>query len=494
MNMKQTLVLFAAVFVALTVGCARALRAPNEKVIHYGIPTEPDRLDPYEASSADSRFVFFNLFEGLLKASPDGRLIPAAAASYSASADFLTWTVKLKPALFFHNGKQVDAEDARYSLLRAAEKKANGMDTIAGVEAVDSSTVVITLSEGDPEFYYYLTYALIPAGYEKQNEHPIGTGPFQFVSFTPQYELVLKKHDKYWKKELPLIDRLTFKIKADYNSIMLDLRVGSLEAGTVDNTSVLQLPEDDFNIIYETINAPQILCLNNTYTPLSNADVRKAISYVVDANEIIKLVHNGHAKRASTPVAPALSYAYNSENDNLYAKDPVKARALLEKAGYGAGFPLEISVPSAYQPHIDAAQVMVNQLSEIGVRAVIRQLDWASWLETVYTKRAYQATVIGIDGATLSPRSYLFRYESSAPHNFINYKNAEYDALYNKTLRMADENERTAAYKRLQQILSEDAASVFLCDLSAPRVFKKNITGFQSYPLYVFDASTLKME
>ena len=344
--MKKTMMIFAAVVLTLGAGCSRSSNKHDEKIIQYGIPTEPDRLDPYEATSADSRFIFFNLFEGLLKPAPDGRLIPAAAESYSASADFLTWTVKLKPELFFHNGKRVDAEDVRYSLMRAAEKKANGMETVVNVEALDDSTVRITLAEGDPEFYYYLTYAVIPAGYEKQNEFPIGTGPFQFVSFTPQYELVFQKHDKYWNPKLPLIDRLVFKIKADYNSVMLDLRAGSLDAGTVDNTSVLQLPENEFNIIYETINAPQIFCLNNAYTPLADANVRKAISHVVDADEIIKLVHNGHAKRASTPVAPALSYAYNGANDALYAKNIDRARALLAEAGYGEGFPLEITVPS----------------------------------------------------------------------------------------------------------------------------------------------------
>jgi peptide/nickel transport system substrate-binding protein len=492
--MKKSFVVFASILLALGAGCSGGKTVENEKIIQYGIPTEPDHLDPYEATSADSRFIFFNLFEGLLKPAPDGRLVPAAASSYAASEDFLTWTIKLKPSVYFHNGNRVTAADVRYSLTRAAEKKLNGMESVLSVQEIDESTIVITLSQGDPEFYYYLTYAVIPEGYEKQNEFPIGTGPFKFVSFTPQYELVLQRHDKYWNAELPRIDRLVFKIKADYNSVMLDLRAGSLEAGTVDNTSVLQLPQNDFNIIYETINAPQIFCLNNSYKPLSDARVRKAISYVVDADEIMSLVHNGFAKRASSPVIPALLYAYNGENDNLYKKNIEKAKALLAEAGYGAGFSLEIAAPVNYQPHVDAAQVIVNQLSQIGIKAAIRQVDWGSWIENVYMGREYQATVIGIDGATLSPRSYLFRYESASPHNFINYKNAEYDALYKQTLDMADEGSRTAAYKRLQQILIDDAASVFLCDLSAPRVFKKNITGFQGYPLYVFDASTLKIE
>jgi peptide/nickel transport system substrate-binding protein len=275
---------------------------------------------------------------------------------------------------------------------------------------------------------------------------------------------------------------------------MLDLRAGSLEAGTTDTTSVQQLGGLDFNIVYENINAVQTFCLNNAYEPLRDARVRKAISYVVDSGEIISLVHNGYAARASTPVIPALSYACDNSNDSTYAKNIEKAKGLMREAGWANGFSLEITVPSVYQPHVDTAQVIINQLANIGIRASIKQVDWLTWLSEVYTGRNYQSTVIAIDGVTLSPRSYLFRYESTDPENFMNYSNAEFDALYRKTLQTANEGERIVAYKRMQQILSDDAASVFICDLSAPRVFTKNITGFQGYPLYVFDASTLKIE
>ncbi|MDR1786783.1 MAG: ABC transporter substrate-binding protein [Spirochaetaceae bacterium] len=490
--------------VVIALGVAAALFAGGSKdrgavpaessAITYGIPTQPDHLDPYEATSADSRFILFNLFEGLFKPAPDGRLIPAVAASYSSSADFLTWTIKLKDSVYFHNGNRVTAADVVYSLNRAAEKKLYGLQSISGIETPDPSTVIIRLSEADPEFYYYLTNAVIPAGYEGQNTAPVGTGPFKFVSFTPQYELVLEKFGSYWQPDLPRAQKLVFKIKADYNSVMLDLKAGSLNAGTIDTTSVQQLDQSQFSIIYEKINMVQIFCLNNAYAPLRDPRVRQAISYAVDVDEIIALAHNGQAVRAATPVIPALSYAYNKDCEGSYPVNLEKARALMAEAGYAGGFTLEITQPSVYQPHIDTAQVIINQLAKIGIKGSIKLVDWPTWLSEVYTDRKYQGTVISIDGVTLSPRSFLFRYESKDPQNFMNYSNAEFDRLYAATLRTVSEAERIGAYKKMQEIVVRDAASVFICDLFAPRVFKKNITGFQGYPLSVFDASLLKVD
>jgi peptide/nickel transport system substrate-binding protein len=494
---KITVVVAAAMLLAALFGCRKEQAAKDgaeKAAVVYGIPTQPDHLDPYEATSADSRFILFNVFEGLFKPAPDGRLIPAVAESYSVSGDFLTWTIKLRQGVFFHNGSRVTAQDAAYSLNRGAEKQLYGLQAIAGVEIADDSTVVIRLTEGDPEFYYYLTNAIIPAGYEEQNTAPIGTGPFKFVSFTPQYELVLEKNERYWQAGLPKADRITFRIKADYNSVMLDLKAGSLNAGTIDTTSVKQLEASRFNIIFEKINMVQIFCLNNDYAPLKDARVRQAISCAVDVDEIMQNAHNGQAVRAATPVIPGLSYAYNKSMEGYYTKDLQKARRLLAEAGYADGFTLEITAPAPYQPHVDTAQIILNQLAEVNIKASIKLVDFNTWLSEVYGARKYQATVISIDGVTLSPRSYLFRYETNDAQNFMNYSNPAFDSLYAQTLRTVDEAERIEAYKLMQKLLVEDAASVFICDLYAPRVFAKNITGFQGYPLSVFDASTLKVE
>jgi peptide/nickel transport system substrate-binding protein len=143
---------------------------------------------------------------------------------------------------------------------------------------------------------------------------------------------------------------------------------------------------------------------------------------------------------------------------------------------------------------VNTAQVIAQQLAALGIRVSIKLVDWPTWISEVYTARRYQATVISIDGVTLSPRSYLFRYETGEARNFINYSNPRFDDFYRRSLVAADEEARTALYKDMQRVLSDDAASVFICDISSAKAFRKGIKGFQQYPLYVFDASTLYME
>jgi len=496
MNHKKLIVLVLTLCVFALAGCGSS-ENPTSSVkpntFTYGVTTEPDHLNPFQATSADSRVVLFNLFEGLLKPSPSGEIIPAVAEKYEVSEDFTLYVFTLRD-VYFHHGEKVTAEDVKYSIEQAIEYKWTGMNAISSVEIIDEKTIQISLKEPDSEFYYSMTTAIVPKDYDNQNSSPIGTGPFKFESYTPQQELVLVKHEKYWNAELPKVDGLIFKIKSGVNTILLELKSGSLDAGRIDSMSASQLDAEKFNIFYENANAVQMLCLNNAVEPFNDVRVRRAISYVVSADEIIGLVHDGHAQRAGSPVIPALASGYNSSLDTAYAKNITHAKELLAEAGYPDGFSMTITVPSSYQQHINTAQLIVNQLAEINIRAKIVQVDWPTWLSETYTNRQYETTVISVDGVTLSPRSYLFRYESSNRFNFINYSNTEYDALFQKSLTTNDEAERIAIYHRLQTMLSDDAASVFICDISSPKVFRRGINGSTPYPLYIFDGSTIYFE
>lgn len=474
-------------------GAVGASDSIENNTLVYSVTTEPDHLDPFLATSADSRFMLFNIFEGLFKPSPDGSLAPGLAESYEVSDDFRTYTIHLRNALF-HNGEQVTADDVVYSLNRSREYSAAGMAALEDVRAVDERTVELSLASPDSEFPYNLMTAIVPANYGEQNTHPVGTGPFSFESFKPQQELVLVKNPSYWQEGLPKIERLIFKVKSDFRTALLDLEAGTTNAGFFDTASASQADTSRFDIVYDNSNSVQMLALNNSFAPLSDVRVRQALSYAINADDIISLAHNGHAVRAASPVIPGLSLFYNADLNSAYKTDIERARALLAEAGYADGFQLTITVPSSYRQHLDAAQIIVNSLSQIGISAEIQSVDWATWLSDVYKNRNYEATVISVDGATLSPRSYLARYVSTNQSNFFNYSNADYDRLYDQALSAKTEEERISLYKDMQAFLSQDAANVFLCDMSVPKIFKKGIKGYISYPLYIFDASPLYVE
>jgi peptide/nickel transport system substrate-binding protein len=141
--------------------------------------------------------------------------------------------------------------------------------------------------------------------------------------------------------------------------------------------------------------------------------------------------------------------------------------------------------------HVDTAQVLVNQLAKVGVKATIRQVDWATWLSDVYRGRKYEATIVSLDASIVSPRGFLDRYLSDAGSNFVNFASATFDQTYNAALAEIDETKRVALYKQAERVLSDEAASIFIQDIVGFWAFRKGFAGVVHYPAYVFDVSTI---
>ncbi|WP_411676038.1 ABC transporter substrate-binding protein [Caproicibacter sp.] len=461
----------------------------------FGMQTQPDHLDPFLAATADTRSILFNIFEGLVKPDKDGNLIPAVAQSYEMSKDATSYTFHIRKGIQFHNGNPVTADDVKYSLDTAAGLSGGkllvaDLAKIKSVEIKDASTVVVYLKQADYEFLPYLTSAIVPKGYTEQDTHPIGTGPFEFESYSPQQSLILKKNPDYWQKGLPKLDKVTFKLESDSNALLMDLQGGSVDGASIANNVASQIGSG-FRLIQANSNSVQMLGLNNSRKPFDDVKVRQAVSYALNPNEIISAVNFGKAVRAGTPVIPGLKKYFDDSLTHAYDQNTQKAKQLLSEAGYPNGFSMAITVPSNYTVHVDTAQVMVSELKKAGVTATIHQVDFATWLSEVYTQRNYEATVISVDGTTLSPRSYLGRYLSDASNNFVNYKSPEFDSVYKQAENEPDEDKRVELYKQAQEILSKDAASVYIQDIANLNVLRDEFSGFTPYPLYVFDASTI---
>lgn len=468
---------------------------PNE--ITVGIAQDLDEsLDPHKAVAAGTKEVMFNVFEGLVKPTPDGDLVPAVAEKYEISEDQLTYTFTIRDGVKFHNGETVTAEDVGESLARCK----NGGDGILEVEAFsnireitseDPRTVSIVLEEPNSEFLSYLTLAILPADYDQQDTAPVGTGPFQFVSRAAQDSIVLERFEDYWG-EKAYLDKVTFKIIENADSILMSLQSGAVDLfAHLTSTQVSQLG-DDFNIEEGTMNLVQAMYLNNAVAPFDDVRVRQALCYAVDRQQILDLAFDGYGSLIGSSMYPAFGKYFDSSLTNHYPHDVEKAKALLAEAGYPDGFSMTITVPSNYQPHIDTAQVIVEQLKEAGVTAEIQLVEWATWLSDVYAGRQYQSTVVGVDASTMTARALLERFTSTAGNNFINYNNAEYDAFFQQAVTAADDAAQTAAYKQALANLTENAANVYIQDLADLVALRKGLTGVRFYPIYVLDLSGIR--
>ncbi|MDR1955851.1 MAG: ABC transporter substrate-binding protein [Treponema sp.] len=461
--------------------------------LRLGITTEPATLDPLSASNtADGRSILFNVFEGLVKPDTQGTMQPAVADQYQIKQDGLVYTFRLRPGLMFHDGSPVRPEDVIFTLHAAMQAGFTGFTQIAQIAQTAEREISITLKAPDPEFLPYLTIGIVPEHNSDREKNPIGTGPFSIERYTVQQSLVLVKNPRYWQEGLPHLDKVTYVFTADSDALLLALQGGHIDAATVTSALVQQLDPRRFDMVSSNSNAVQLLALNNGVKPLDDVRVRQALCYTVDIPQIIETAFYGMGEPSGSPLIPGLNAYYDSSLKNPYPVDIQKARALLAEAGYADGFTLEITVPANYTMHVDTAQVLVNQLANIGVTATIKLVDWATWLSEVYRGRHYQGTIISLDAPNVSPRSFLERYCSGAGSNFVNFTSPAYDAVYEAVLVETDERRRIALYQQAQQILSTEAASVYIQDIWSFRAFPKGrFGGILSYPLYVFDVSTI---
>lgn len=456
-----------------------------------------DSLDPHKAVAAGTKEVMFNVFEGLMKPTPDGDLICAVADHYELSEDKTTYTFTLREGVRFHNGEPVDTADVVYSIQRCADDS-EGEPLVPALSAVqsitaDDTTVTITLDQPNTEFLSYLTLAILPEGYDRQDTAPVGTGPFRFVSRAAQDNIVLERFADYWGTPAYL-DRVTFKIMENADSIIVSLQSGAVDLfAHLSSTQAAQL-EDGFNIEEGTMNLVQALYLNNAVKPFDDVRVRQALCCAVDKQGIIDIAFSGYGHPIGSSMYPAFGKYFDESLTNYYSRDIEKARALLAEAGYPDGFSMTITVPSNYQPHIDTAQVIVEQLKEAGITAEIQLVEWGTWLSDVYAGRQFQSTVVGVDASNMTARALLERFSSAAGNNFINYSNAEYDALFAQALAAFDDAEQTALYRQMLENLTENAANVYIQDLADLVAVRKGLTGLQFYPIYVLDLSTVRFE
>lgn len=456
-----------------------------------------DSLDPHQTVAAGTREVLFNIFEGLVKPNSDGEMIPAVAEKYTLSEDGTTYTFTLREGVKFHNGQTVTAEDVVYSINRCAavpegqEKPlVAAFSAVKSVEALDEKTVAVTIAQRDLEFISYMTAAIIPADYENQDTAPVGTGPFRFVSRTPQQDFVMERFEDYWGAPAWL-DKVTYKICENADALVMNLNGGSIDLYAHLTSAQASQLNQNFQVLEGTMNLVQAIYLNNQAKPFDNQLVRQALCYAIDRQGIMDMVADGHGTAVGSSIYPAFTKYFLPELVDKYPHSVEKAKELLAQAGYPNGFDMTISVPNNYQPHMDTAEVVAEQLREAGIRVTIQPVEWSTWLDTIYNGRQFQATVVGVDAANMTARAMLERFTSDYAKNFINYSNPAYDALFQQAINATDEATQTDLYKQMETMLADTAANVYIQDLCDLVAMRQDLGGLKFYPIYVLDLSTV---
>ena len=401
--------------------------------VTVGIAQDLDSLDPHKAVNAGTSEVLFNIFEGLMKASPDGGVIPAVASDYQMSDDGLSYTFTLREGVTFHNGNKVTLDDVLYSLERCAGSENDGtplitaFSNVTGIAADSEGRVVVSLATPSLEFINAMTAAIIPKDSgDAMATAPVGTGPFSFVSYQPQNSMEVVRYDGYWGEKAKL-DKVTFKIITDANTLVMGLKGGTLDMVIHLPNTVSAEVKKDFTVLTDTMKLVQALYLNNQVKPFDDARVRQAMYYAINVPEVIEFVCDGAGVPTGTSMYPAFTKYFVAELAEKYPYDVQKAKDLLARAGYPNGFSMTIAAPGNYRQHVDTALVLSQQLAAVGITAEVQEVPWENWVQDIYKGRQYEATVSGIAASNMTAREMLERYTTEHSKNFINFSDAEFD-------------------------------------------------------------------
>lgn len=451
---------------------------------------DPVGLDPHITSARSSIQILENVLDTLVTLDAEQNVVPSLAESWSVSDDNLTWTFNLRDGVQFSNGRELTAEDVVYTYERMLDPETGSGQAylLAGVTAVEAqgpSTVVFTLEAPNPSLPSKLAGSKSVGIIAREsvedgtiNTTPIGTGPFMITAYQPGVGLTLARNPTYWQEGLPYLDSIDVRIITDET-----VRRTALVAGDVDWTisvpaqSVEELKGNPEVVVDEVpAGAYWYIGLNLERDILSDVRVRQAVAMAVNRDNIAQAAAFGNAQPTQDPIPSSSTWAFGYAP---YEFDPAAAQALLAEAGYPDGFELEIMPTTQYEESVRAAQVIQANLAQIGVRASIRTLEWAEWLEEQGAGN-YDTYICSWNGNVDPDDFYRAQHGTDEVFNFTGYSNPSVDELLEQGLNTDDVEARREIYEQVNRQIVDDAPYVYLYNPLEINVYRTNVQGYEA--------------
>jgi peptide/nickel transport system substrate-binding protein len=489
MKMWKTILVASALAL---ISSTAAMAARTDLVL--GVVLEPPHLDPTAgAAAAIDEVVYANVFEGLTRIGPNGEVLPDLAQSWTVSDDGKVYTFKLHTGVKFHDGTDFDANDVKFSLDRArADDSVNAQkglfSAIDTVEVIDPATVKVTLKHPQGSFLYNMGWGdavmVAPESAGTNKEKPIGTGPFKFQNWAKGSAITLVKSDHYWGDPV-FLDKAEFRIVPDAAAQVTALLSGDVQAIPFFPPDAVAQVKDDPNlkVVIGSTEGETILAMNNKKPPFDNLKVRQAISYALDRKAIIDGASGGLGVAIGSHMAPS-NKAY-VDLTGEYPYDPAKARELLKEAGFEGGIKATLKLPPPDYARL-GGEIIASELRDIGVDLEIIPVEWAQWLDQVFTKKDYDLTIVSHtepnDIDIYSRKDYYF-----------NYDNPAFDKVIADLNLTSDETKRDELLGQAQKILADDAVVGFLFELPKAGVWDAKLEGlWENAPIQANDLTKVK--
>ncbi|MBI2491307.1 MAG: ABC transporter substrate-binding protein [Candidatus Rokubacteria bacterium] len=507
MRRTLTLTLLAAGLVAAGAapGPAQAPRAGGTLRAVFG--ADPPTLDPAHATDTTSSAVIRQVFDGLLEL--DERLVPvpALARSVARSPDGRVYTFALRPGVRFHHGRELRADDVKYSFERAAKGKRpwvfekiagahdfirGGAAGIAGIRVVDDLTVELRLDRPFAPFLHLIAYdaaSVVPREEAEKRgvgfaSHPVGTGAFRFASWRRDDQVVLERFREHFRGPAPL-ERVVFRIIPAEITRFNEYRAGQLDLTDIP-TGQCRAVQNDPRLKREAAVWPTLgthgLRFNVERPPFTDPRVRRALAHALDPTLVVERLLEGCVHPARGILPPALP-GYSPEVTRL-AFDRERARRLLAEAGFPGGRGLG---PLAFHFNTSdlnqrIAEVLQAQLKEVGVALELRRLDWAAHIKLVDDGSAgfFRQGWIADYPDPENFLTVLFHSRNiGAAGNTSRYRNAAVDRLLDEADQMATGPARFQRYHEAEQAIVDAAAWISLYHYASRALIKPYVRGLE---------------
>jgi peptide/nickel transport system substrate-binding protein len=481
-RIERGLLSFVAIAVLLALsGCRSATRDPRTVV--FLIESSPTNLDPRIGTDAQSEHIDELLFDGLVARDQNFHFTPALATSWE-QPDAVTMLFHLRQDVRFHDGRALTADDVKWTIdsmrpgisgqpAAVISPKTTAYAAIQTVEARDKQTVVLHLKHADNFLLTNLStgaFGIVPKGSGSDFwRHPVGTGPFRFVSQQIDQDVVIERNPMSWSV-IPKIESVRFRVVPDAITESLELEKGSADVAVnslpVDALAALATKK---NVRIEKTPGTQIqyLAFNVRDGVLKDRRVRQAIAYAIDRKLIIDTLQRGHAQPAES-MLPVSHWAYTSDVTH-YDFDPARAAHLLDEAGYkaagdGVRFHITMKTSNVEETRLLAA-VLQQQLAQVGIALDLRSYETATFYSDI-RRGAFQMYSLRWIGGNEQPDifSYAFGTASFSPAgaNRGHYSNARLDSLLEDAAANSETQKRRADYVEAQQILARDLPAINL--------------------------------
>jgi peptide/nickel transport system substrate-binding protein len=485
--MKKVVLLLFGSMMFLTAGICFG-QSKGDLVICQG--AEVNALDPAKHNSIPDTNFGVAVFDTLFTRDNQGIVLPSLATTYKMIND-TTWEFKLRRGVKFHNGAVMTAKDVKFSIERMIDPQTKSFfapyySTIGEVKVVNDSTIQIITKGPDPILLKRLSLDLLifpsdlfkEKGAEAFFQHPVGSGPFKFVSWTRNDRMVLDANEAYWDGP-PKVKRLIFRPVPEVATRLAELQTGNADLITNIPPFLVQQVKDSPNATVQSIPGGRVMflyinCLADG--PLKDKKVRQALNYAVDRKAIIDNILKG----SGVPMAVNLTPLHFGYDPSLkpYPYDPAKAKKLLAEAGYASGLKLVFNSPSGrYILDKEVSQAIAGMFNAVGIETDIRVHEWGTYTQMLTAKKLPDLGFIGWS-LSLGDADGTFTPYFTPESAFSYYSTPGLKEKIMKARTLLDGKKRLELYKEIQQEIYEEAPLVFLYQQIDHYGVSKKVKGF----------------